>query len=118
MNPDQIIVFLDNLQRTIVATLDSESQHVLTVTKPAILNVVPTAEKKLQVQLYPVMFREFLANRDTFPKWNYPRSSVVVADDVKLEPNLLNQYVEMFKVANNQPAPTIKLFDTDEPKKG
>ena len=68
MDP-KIIVFLDNIQRTIVATLVQQSNDTLTITKPAILNVAPTNEKKLQVQLYPLVFREFLKDRAVFPVW-------------------------------------------------
>ena len=112
----KIIVFLDNIQRTIVATVVQQSNDTLTVTKPAILNVAPTNEKKLQVQLYPLMFREFLKDRDVFPTWTYSKTAVVVSSDCELEPNLIAQYIEMFKVANVAPAPSIKLFDADDAK--
>lgn len=111
---NKIIVFLDNIQRTIVATLVEENDKYVTVTKPAILNVVPTQEKKLQVQLYPVMFREFLTNRDVFPQWTYSKSAITTTSDLELEANLVLQYNEMFKVEKSGPAPTIKLFDADE----
>jgi len=112
----KIIVFLDSIQRTIVASVVGETPDTLTVDKPAILNVAPTAEKKLQVQLYPLMFREFLKNRDTFPNWTYSKSAITIADNLELEANLIAQYNEMFKVVSNEPAPTIKLFDADESK--
>jgi len=111
---NKIIVFLDNIQRTIVATLVSDNGTSITVTKPAILNVSPTPEKKLQVQLYPVIFREFLKDRDVFPTWTYSKSAIATTEDLDLEANLVLQYNEMFKVVKNEPAPTIKLFDADE----
>jgi hypothetical protein len=113
MNSDQIIVFLDNIQRTIVATYVSGDDNSITVTKPAILNVTPTQEKKLSVQLYPLMFREFFADRDSFPNWTYSKSAIVLTSNLNLESNLVAQYVEMFKSSQNQAAPTIKLFDAD-----
>ena len=112
----KIIVFLDNIQRTIVATLVQQSNDTLLVTKPAILNVAPTNEKKLQVQLYPLMFREFLKDRDVFPTWAYSKTSIVISNDCELEANLLSQYTEMFNIVKNEPAPTIKLFDADDTK--
>jgi len=114
MNPDQIIVFLDNIQRTIVATYVSDDKNSITVTKPAILNVTPSQDKKLQVQLYPLMFREFFADRDSFPTWTYSKSQVALTQQLNLEANLVAQYVEMFKIVKNEPAPTIKLFDADD----
>lgn len=110
---NKLIVFLDNIQRTIVATLVSETASSITVVKPAILNVVPTQEKKLQVQLYPLMFREFLKDRDVFPSWTYSKNVAVISDNLELESNLIAQYNEMFKVVKDEPAPTIKLFDAE-----
>lgn len=112
----KIIVFLDSIQRTIVATVVSEDDNKLVVEKPAILNVAPSQDRKLQVQLYPLMFREFLKDRDVFPTWSYDKSVITVASNIELEGNLLAQYNEMFKVVKNEPAPTIKLFDADDNK--
>jgi len=110
----KIIVFLDNIQRTIVATEVLLNDKVLVVTKAAVLNVAPTNEKKLQVQLYPLMFREFSKNRDKFPEWEYARSQIVLGKNVDLEPNLIKQYDEMFRSTAGEGAPTIKLFDADQ----
>lgn len=109
----KIIVFLDSIQRTIVATEVSNTDTKLVIEKPAILNVAPTQEKKLQVQLYPLLFREFLKDRDTFPTWTYDKSVITIADNLELEANLVAQYNEMFKIVKNEPAPTIKLFDAE-----
>jgi hypothetical protein len=108
---DPIIVFLDSIQRTIVATVVKTDTNSITITKPAILNVAPSQDRKLQVQLYPLMFREFLKDRDVFPTWTYPKSAITVAENLELESNLVAQYNEMFKIVKNEPAPTIKLFD-------
>lgn len=113
---NKIIVFLDNIQRTLVATLVEENDRTITVTKPAILNVSPTQEKKLQVQLYPLMFREFQKDRDVFPAWTYSKSVVAISSNLELEANLVAQYNEMFKIVKNEPAPTIKLFDAEDEK--
>lgn len=110
---NKLIVFLDNIQRTIVATLVNETTDSITVIKPAILNVVPTQEKKLQVQLYPLMFREFLKDRDVFPSWTYSKNVAVISENLVLEGNLIAQYNEMFKVVKDEAAPTIKLFDAE-----
>ncbi len=118
-NPDNIIVFLDSIQRTIIATrIESSDSDTLVVTKPVILQVTPTPDKRLQVQLYPLFFREFATNRDEFPTWSYSKSTVVMTD-VALEANLLAQYKQMFVVAPAAGAPVtdsnkvIKLFDDE-----
>lgn len=109
----KIITFLDSIQRTIVATYVSETDKTLTVTKPAVLNVVPTQDKKLQVQLFPLLFREFLKDRDVFPTWTYSKTTITMTDNLTFEQNLVAQYNEMFKSTKAEPAPVIKLFDAD-----
>ena len=115
MNPDNIVVFLDSIQRTIIATrVTSTEDGKLAVTKPVVLNVQPTPDKKLQVQLYPLFFREFTANRDEFATWTYDKSAIVFSD-VALESNLIAQYKQMFQTQNvNANAPVVKLFDDEK----
>jgi len=115
MNQDQLIVFLDGIQRTIVATLVKDDDNTITVTKPVILNVSPTQDKKLSVQLYPLFFREFAANRDVFPNWTFSKNSIVISD-AQVEANLLSQYTQMFQTSLVAPTtdsntPVVKLFD-------
>ena len=109
MNPDNIIVFLDSIQRTIIATLIDDTGDRVIVDKPVILNVTPTPDKKLQVQLYPLFFREFTADRDTFAKWSFSKGAIVTAN-VSLEPNLIAQYKQMFMTATGDNK-VVKLFD-------
>lgn len=114
MNPDNIIVFLDSIQRTIIATKVSDDANKLIVIKPVILNVQPTPDKKLQVQLYPLFFREFTANRDEFAPWAYDKSSITTTD-VALESNLIMQYKQMFQTQNvTTNTPVVKLFDDEK----
>ncbi len=115
MNPDNIVVFLDSIQRTIIATqVESPAKGKLAVTKPVVLNVQPTPDKKLQVQLYPLFFREFTADRDAFPVWVYDDSSIT-STDVALEPNLVAQYKQMFQTQNvTANTPVVKLFDDEK----
>lgn len=122
-NPDNIVVFLDSVQRTIIATkVESDNPAEYAVTKPVILSVQPTPDKKLQVQLYPLFFREFTSNRDEFPIWKY-NVTAITTSDVPLEANLITQYKQMFVTNNTSamqtggPATTdgkvIKLFDDE-----
>lgn len=116
MNPDNIVVFLDAIQRTIIATrVDTPAANKLAVIKPVVLNVQPTQDKKLQVQLYPLFFREFTSNRDEFATWVYDESSVVLSN-VALETNLIAQYKQMFQTstqAAEDSKKVIKLFDDE-----
>ena len=116
MNPDNIVVFLDAIQRTIIATrVDTPAANKLAVIKPVVLNVQPTQDKKLQVQLYPLFFRELTSNRDEFATWVYDETSVVLSN-VVLEANLIAQYKQMFQTstqATEDSKKVIKLFDDE-----
>lgn len=118
-NPDNIVVFLDSIQRTIIATRVESSAGKLSITKPVVLNVQPTPDKRLQVQLYPLFFREFTSNRDEFAVWTYDESAITLST-VSLEPNLVGQYKQMFLTAADATTSAadgnkvIKLFDENE----
>ena len=57
----EIVVFADNIGRTIVGRLDSESKTTLSVKNPAVLNIQPNQQTgQIQVQLIPYFFKEFV----------------------------------------------------------
>ena len=93
----------------------NSNEEFITVTKPVILQVSPTQDKKLQVQLYPLFFREFTVNRDEFANWTYSQKAITLSD-VKLEPGLIAQYKQMFQTAAQTAADSgkvVKLFDDE-----
>lgn len=95
-NNQQIVVFHDLVGRTVVGTFKSKTNGDLEVENPVILNVVPGEGGKMTVQLFPLFFREFLADKSekvsfTFKEGNYTETSIT-----SLDYRLVAQYNQMF----------------------
>lgn len=121
-NTKQLTVFLDAIGRTIIGKLDSETADVLSIENPAVVHVQPNPQtNQLQLQILPLFFREFQADRNQATVWNYRKSNVTPCKDVTFAVQFISQYEQMFRqieAAPPTPEPqVIKLFDEEEEKK-
>ena len=133
----KLTAFLDGIGRTIIAELVSDEEKFLRVKNPAIVNIVPQQVQgpngqmiqRMSLQLFPLFFREFLADKDANVTFKYPKDLIVVTDEpIDFEFKLNAQYEQLFMPAIGNvnmsqpagappaaPAPnndnTIKLFD-------
>jgi frataxin-like iron-binding protein CyaY len=120
-NQNKIVVFFDQVGRTILGErIDAEtSDKVLTIKNPAVVHIMPNQQTgQLQLQILPLFFKEFLAEKDAGTTWKYNRENITEAVDVTFDFKLEAQYRQIF--ANTlAPAPqqsqgqseVIKLFD-------
>jgi hypothetical protein len=110
-------VFIDNIGRTIVSELVSDTGGVLTVKNPAMINVSQLQSGQLQVQLIPLFFSEFIseAKRTTGTVWAFNKNSVVVPVELELDTKLVDQYTKIFTPNVFEPEKVsesvVKLFD-------
>lgn len=118
---NKIVVFFDQVGRTILGERidDKTTDGVLTVKNPAVVHIMPNQQTgQLQLQILPLFFKEFLADKDSGTVWNYVRANITEAVDVTFDFKLEAQYRQIF---SNTPAPApqqpqgspevIKLFD-------
>jgi hypothetical protein len=125
-----MVLFLDTVGRTIIAHRDHETDTELVVKNPAIVNVAPqqgtdpaTGQPihRMALQLFPVVFREFLADKEEPLVFAYNKKNITMpVNDVAFDFKIIIQYEQLFsnvpQVAPqqaSQPAQdnTIKLFD-------
>ena len=120
---NKIVVFFDTVGRTILGErIDTETnEKVLAIKNPAVVHIMPNQQTgQLQLQILPLFFKEFLAEKDAGTLWKYNRENITEAVDVTFDFKLEAQYRQIF--ANNPvPAPApqqpqgspevIKLFD-------
>jgi hypothetical protein len=121
-----IITFMDSIGRTIFAEVDLErtNEDYLWVFNPVVVHTQPNPQTgQMALQLFPVFFREFLADKDQKVSWKYNRKVIVeTGSDVVFDFKLKAQYSSIFSAAGknlpenpqNKEASTIKLFDDDE----
>ena len=118
---NKIVVFFDSVGRTILGERleDKTTNDVLTIKNPAVVHIMPNQQNgQLQLQILPLFFKEFLAEKDNGTVWNYNRANITEAVDVTFDFKLEAQYRQIF-AAGPAPAPqqpqgspeVIKLFD-------
>ena len=118
---NKIVVFFDSVGRTILGEKleDKTTNEVLTIKNPAVVHIMPNQQTgQLQLQILPLFFKEFLAEKDNGTVWNYNRANITEAVDVTFDFKLEAQYRQIF-AAGPAPAPqqphgspeVIKLFD-------
>ena len=118
---NKIVVFFDSVGRTILGEKleDKTTKEVLTIKNPAVVHIMPNQQSgQLQLQILPLFFKEFLAEKDNGTVWNYSRANITEAVDVTFDFKLEAQYRQIF-AAGPAPAPqqpqgspeVIKLFD-------
>jgi hypothetical protein len=123
----KVTVFLDYLGRNIVGEIAEDSPSHLKVKNPVILHVPPTPDQagRMAVQLFPLFFREFLADKTEDVVFFFSKERIVQSSIEAIDFRLFSQYNQMFNKNNefvSGPAPTqndsspsqndvIKLFD-------
>jgi len=118
---NKIAVFFDTVGRTILGEKleDKTTDKVLSIKNPAVVHIMPNQQTgQLQLQILPLFFKEFLADKDTGTAWNYNRENITEAVDVTFDFKLEAQYRQIF-ASGPAPAPqqpqgspeVIKLFD-------
>jgi hypothetical protein len=118
---NKIAVFFDAVGRTILGEKleDKTTKEVLTIKNPAVVHIMPNQQTgQLQLQILPLFFKEFLADKDTGTVWSYNRNNITEAVDVTFDFKLEAQYRQIFAAipaqAPQQPQgqpEVIKLFD-------
>ena len=96
----KLVSFLDTIGRTILGELKSSTDTSLEVTNPVILNVVPSQDGKMSVQLFPLFFREFLADKADDVVFTYNKNGITLSNIEALDFRLAGQYGQMFNKNN------------------
>jgi hypothetical protein len=118
---NKIVVFFDAVGRTILGEkqADKTTDKVLSIKNPAVVHIMPNQQTgQLQLQILPLFFKEFLAEKEAGTVWNYSRENITEAVDVTFDFKLEAQYRQIF-ASGPAPAPqqpqgspeVVKLFD-------
>lgn len=115
----QLTVFLDAIGRTIIGKIANEDDNLLSVENPALVHVQPNAQtNQLQLQILPLFFREFQADRSQPTVWNFKKANITTSESIPFAIQFTAQYEQMFRVVEQAPAQgepkVVKLFSDDE----
>jgi hypothetical protein len=101
--PNPIVTFLDAVGRTIVGERveSQETEALLPVKNPVVLHVVPQDQSgRMSVQLLPIFFREFLADKSGDVTFFYKKEAITSTDIETVDFRLKGQYEQMFNKSN------------------
>lgn len=114
----KITTFLDAVGRTVLGeVIEAESnEKVLAVKNPAVVAVSQQQAGGLQLQILPLFFKEFLADKNESTVWFYNRNTITESKQILFDFKLTAQYQQLF-ASFVPPTPAasdvdvIKLFD-------
>ena len=122
MNETKLVTFLDLLGRTVIGEESPTSNtEFLVVKNPALIHIAPdNATGQIRLQILPLFFKEFLADKEAPTVWNYRRANITESEPITYDFKVAAQYQQMFSnsqvITPQQPTgqnttPKIKLFD-------
>lgn len=90
-----IRVYQDNINRLLMGEVIEETPDKWVVKNPLILNV-QTVNGQISIQFFPIMFKEFLADKDQPTIWEVSRSNITPCQNIVLDTRLVSQYKNIF----------------------
>lgn len=118
-----LVSFLDAAQRTIIGDQTAETETTITIKNPVVVNIVPQVDERngqptgqMALQLLPVYFREFLADKKSPVVFTFHKNQITnVSFDGGFDFRLIGQYQNIFAATeaakSATEAPVLKLFD-------
>lgn len=116
-----LAVFFDSVGRTIIGEkVESESNdQTLTIKNPAVVHIAPNQQTgQLTLQILPLFFKEFLADKNASTVWKYHRNMITEAQEIAFDFKLQAQYQQLFVGSSVQQqeqksTDVVKLFDEE-----
>jgi len=102
---EQQSLFLDNIGRTILGTISSETTDELLIKNPVIVHISPN-EGRMAVQLIPILFREFLADKQEDVVFAYKKANITTTNVTTIDVRLKAQYTQLFSPTSSFMPPT------------
>lgn len=96
---NKIVVFFDQVGRTILGErIDNKTNNTeLVIKDPAVLHTISEQQTgQLQLQILPLFFRDFLADKNDSITWTYKRVNITEASETVLNNKIEAQYRQMF----------------------
>ena len=113
-----LTVFLDTIGRTIIGKVEKQDDSTLSVENPALVHIQANPQtNQIQLQILPLFFKEFQADRNQPTVWNFKKASITMSEEIPFAVPFIAQYEQMFRTVEQPPQAepeVIKLFDEDE----
>ena len=114
-----LVVFFDTVGRTVIGEKiqDESNDKILAIKNPAVVHISPNQQTgQLTLQILPVFFKEFLADKTASTVWNYKTDLITECKDITFDFKLQAQYEQLFSVKSENKTEqddVVKLFDEE-----
>lgn len=125
MDNKNIVVFLDQVGRTLFAEKleDRSNEEHLVIKNPVVVHISAKPGGEMSLQLIPIFFKEFSADKDQDVVFTFNIKNITLADPMLYDHKFHANYRNMFskeksteKVDVPKTAEIIDLFDSNEKK--
>ena len=117
---NKITIFFDSVGRTILGERIDEqtTDSILTIKNPAVVHIMPNQQTgQLTLQILPLFFREFLADKTEATTWRYNRATITECNDITFDFKLQAQYQQIFNpspiITPKGAGDVVRLFDEE-----
>ena len=101
-----LTIFLDRIGRLILGEkTESTDDSFLNIKNPVVIMINGDQTGKMSVQLFPLFFKEFLADKNSEVVLNYKKETITLTNIDALDFRLQTQYTQMFNNNNSFVAP-------------
>ena len=109
----QLTVFLDSIGRTIIGKAVNQDEFSISIENPALVHIQANPQtNQLQLQILPLFFKEFQADKNQPTVWNYKKSNITLSEEIVFASQFTAQYEQLFQPPQPQGEPkVVKLFD-------
>jgi hypothetical protein len=114
-NKNTVIAILDSVGRTIIGEVnqDKTNDKILGIKNPVVLHIVPQDQSgRMSVQLLPLFFREFLADKSGDVTFEYKKDIITEVSVDALDFRLQAQYSQLFNKNNVFVPPQASASET------
>ena len=120
MNNEQtskLVLFLDPIGRNILGEeIKSDNKNELLIKNPVILHIGDSGGGKMSVQLLPLFFREFLADKSADVVFSYSADKITKTDIDAFDFRLQSQYNQIFSKQSTFVTPQTQAPQTQAPQ--
>ena len=104
MGQEKYVAIINSVGQTVIGKLVNETAETLSIFNPIGLFVQPSKDGSFKIDMYPVLFFEFMdkGSRDK-NTWTYSKSQITTSD-VVLDERLIEQYEKI-----NTPPPVVEV---------
>jgi hypothetical protein len=93
---EKYILYTDTLGRLLIGKEHSRKESIISIKNPAIIHAIHKEGGGLQITVIPIVFREFLADKDEPIIFDYTETSINIAQNPILDARIMAQYEQMY----------------------